>query len=91
MSDQQFTAFCVVLASISLPSISLLFVFAWDLWQYGTSKAAMSNNQIKQRLFCVWVAIALLLLVSNIHTLSCSLLTERVDALEQSQTSNTQR
>jgi hypothetical protein len=36
MSDEQFTAFSVLLAAISLPSISLLIAGAWDLWQYGT-------------------------------------------------------
>ena len=36
MTDEGFTAFCVLLAAISLPSISLLFAGAWDLWQYGT-------------------------------------------------------
>ena len=35
MSDEQFTAFFVLLAAISLPSISLLFVGAWDLWRYA--------------------------------------------------------
>ena len=36
MSDEQFTAFCVLLAAISLPSVSLMFAGAWELWQYGT-------------------------------------------------------
>ena len=36
MSDEQFTAFCVLLAAISLPSVSLMFALAWDLWQCGT-------------------------------------------------------
>ena len=36
MSDEGFTAFCVLLAAISLPSVSLLFANAWDLWKYGT-------------------------------------------------------
>ena len=35
MSDEQFTAFCVLLAAISLPSISLLFALAWELWRYA--------------------------------------------------------
>jgi hypothetical protein len=38
MTDEQFTAFCVVLAAISLPSVSLLYVLAWDLWRYATEK-----------------------------------------------------
>ncbi len=36
MSDEGFTAFCILLAAISLPSVSLLFAGAWELWQYGT-------------------------------------------------------
>ena len=36
MSDEQFTAFFVLLAAIGLPSVSLLFAGAWDLWKYGT-------------------------------------------------------
>jgi len=32
MSEEQFTAFCVVLAAVSLPSVSLLYVVAWELW-----------------------------------------------------------
>jgi len=35
MSDEQFTAFCVVLAAVSVPSVSLLFAGAWDLWNYA--------------------------------------------------------
>ena len=36
MTDEQFTAFCVVLAAVSLPSVSLLFAGAWELWKYST-------------------------------------------------------
>jgi hypothetical protein len=36
MTDEQFTAFSVLLAAISLPSVSLLFAGAWDLWRYAT-------------------------------------------------------
>ena len=36
MTDEGFTAFCILLAAISLPSVSLLFAGAWELWQYGT-------------------------------------------------------
>ncbi len=36
MSDEGFRALCVVLGAISLPSVSLLFALAWDLWKYGT-------------------------------------------------------
>ena len=35
MSEEQFTAFCVVLAAVSVPSVSLLFAGAWELWQYA--------------------------------------------------------
>ena len=36
MSDEQFTAFCILLAAISLPSVSLMFAGGWDLWKYAT-------------------------------------------------------
>jgi len=36
MTDEQFTAFCVLLAAVSVPSVSLLFAGAWDLWRYAT-------------------------------------------------------
>ena len=35
MNNEQFTAFCVVLAAVSVPSVSLLFAGAWELWQYS--------------------------------------------------------
>ena len=35
MTDEQFTAFCVLLAAVSLPSVSLLYVLAWELWRYA--------------------------------------------------------
>ena len=35
MTDEQFTAFYVLLAAVSLPSVSLLYVLAWDLWKYA--------------------------------------------------------
>ena len=35
MTEEQFTAFCVLLAAISLRSVSLLFAGAWELWQYA--------------------------------------------------------
>jgi len=34
MTDEQFTAFSIVLAAVSVPSVSLLYVLAWDLWRY---------------------------------------------------------
>jgi len=36
MTEEQFTAFCVLLAAVSVPSVSLLFAGAWDLWNYAT-------------------------------------------------------
>jgi len=36
MSEEQFTAFCVLLAAVSVPSVSLLYVLAWELWSYST-------------------------------------------------------
>ena len=35
MTDEQFTAFCVLLAAVSLSSVSLLFAMAWELWRYA--------------------------------------------------------
>ena len=35
MTDEQFTAFRVVLAAVSVPSVSLLFAGAWELWRYA--------------------------------------------------------
>ena len=35
MTDEQFTAFFVLLAAISLPSVSLMFAGAWELWRYA--------------------------------------------------------
>ena len=35
MTDEQFTAFRVVLAAVSVPSVSLLYVLAWELWRYA--------------------------------------------------------
>ena len=35
MTEEQFIAFCVVLAAVSVPSVSLLYVFAWELWRYA--------------------------------------------------------
>jgi hypothetical protein len=41
MSEEQFTAFSILLAAVSLPSVSLLFAGAWELWSYATkSKGA---------------------------------------------------
>jgi len=35
MTEEQFTAFVVLLAAVSLPSVSLLFAGAWELWRYS--------------------------------------------------------
>jgi hypothetical protein len=35
MTEEQFTAFVVLLAAVSLPSVSLLFAGAWELWRYA--------------------------------------------------------
>ena len=35
MTEEQFKAFCVVLAAVSVPSVSLLYVLAWELWRYA--------------------------------------------------------
>ena len=36
MTDEAFRAFCILLAAISLPSVSLWLAWVWDLWQYGS-------------------------------------------------------
>ena len=36
MTDEQFTAFLILLAAVSVPSVSLLYVLAWELWRYST-------------------------------------------------------
>jgi hypothetical protein len=35
MTGEQFTAFYVLLAAVSVPSVSLLFAGAWELWRYA--------------------------------------------------------
>ena len=35
MTDEHFTAFVILLAAVSVPSVSLLFAGAWELWQYA--------------------------------------------------------
>ena len=84
MTNHQFATFFLGLVALGLPSVSLLFVFAWDLWHYETPKEVMGSDEIRQRLFFIWVFIALLVFVCNIHSKSFLMLTERVDALEQS-------
>jgi len=36
MTEEQFTAFSILLAAVSVPSVSLLYVLAWELWRYAT-------------------------------------------------------
>jgi hypothetical protein len=38
MGEEQFTAFAIVLAAVSVPSVSLLFAGAWELWRYSTKE-----------------------------------------------------
>jgi hypothetical protein len=45
MTDEQFTAFRVVLAAVSVPSVSLLFAGAWDLWRYSTE---VQRNNLRE-------------------------------------------
>jgi len=35
MNNEQFTAFVILLAAVSVPSVSLLFAGAWELWRYA--------------------------------------------------------
>ena len=35
MTEEQFTAFSILLAAVSVPSVSLLYVLAWELWRYA--------------------------------------------------------
>jgi hypothetical protein len=43
MTDEQFTAFVILLAAVSVPSVSLLFAGAWDLWRYSTEKGQINE------------------------------------------------
>ena len=38
MTEEQFTAFVILLAAVSVPSVSLLFAGAWELWSYSNQK-----------------------------------------------------
>jgi hypothetical protein len=35
MTDEQFTAFVILLVAVSWPSVSLLYMLAWDLWRHS--------------------------------------------------------
>jgi hypothetical protein len=43
MTEEQFTAFVILLAAVSVPSVSLLYVLAWDLWSYATEKGKINE------------------------------------------------
>jgi hypothetical protein len=43
MTEEQFTAFCVLLAAVSVPSVSLLFAGALELWSYSTEKGKINE------------------------------------------------
>jgi hypothetical protein len=43
MTEEQFTAFVILLAAVSVPSVSLLFAGAWDLWRYSTEKGQINE------------------------------------------------
>ena len=45
MTEEQFTAFLVLLAAVSLPSVSLLFAGAWELWRYSTE---VQRNNLRE-------------------------------------------
>jgi len=45
MTDKQFTAFVVLLAAVSVPSVSLLYVMAWELWSYSTKVQRKKINE----------------------------------------------
>ena len=51
----------------------------------------MSNDKIKEHIFCLWIIAAILIFVADMHNQAFVNLTERVDALEQSGTSETKR
>ena len=43
MTDEQFTAFVVLLAAVSLLSVSLLFAMAWELSSYSNEKGSTNE------------------------------------------------
>jgi len=45
MSEEHWTAFVVLLAAVSLPSVSLLFAGAWELWGYSTKVKRSKINE----------------------------------------------
>ena len=51
----------------------------------------MSNDEIKGHIVTLWIIAGIVIFVGNMHSLSTSDLAERVEALEQAQTSEAQR
>jgi len=47
MTEEQFNMFCVLLGGISLPSISLLFAGAWELYNYDVSDTKDKTSDLK--------------------------------------------
>jgi len=45
MTEEQFTAFAILLAAVSLPSVSLLFAGAWELWRYSNQGTRGETNE----------------------------------------------
>ena len=45
MSEEHWTAFVVLLAAVSVPSVSLLFAGAWELWRYSTE---VQRNNLRE-------------------------------------------
>ena len=45
MSEEHWTAFVVLLAAVSVPSVSLLFAGAWELWRYA---AEVQRNNLRE-------------------------------------------
>jgi hypothetical protein len=45
MTEEQFTAFMILLAAVSVPSVSLLFAGAWELWRYATE---VQRNNLRE-------------------------------------------
>ena len=51
----------------------------------------MSDNEIRGHIYCLWIVVWVLIFVGSTRNLSFLELTERVGALEQVQTSESQR
>ena len=44
MNEEQWTMFCVLLGGLSLPSVSLLFLLAWELYNYDITEKTNQAN-----------------------------------------------